>query len=96
MTPEKLKELQKLYSNGLVSSNRTIDDIRDLLTEVQRLHMIEVAAIALAEKEILTIQCKCGKAGSGGATCPYSFEINDTVIECDCCADCQYECSRAI
>ncbi len=27
-----------------------------------------------------------------GTICPYSEEINNTIIECDCCTECRREC----
>lgn len=29
-------------------------------------------------------------------SCPYQLEINDCDIQCNCCSDCEYQCSQDI
>ncbi len=44
------------------------------------------------------VACRCGKKGSSEKhTCPYKVDIDDdSKTLCNCCADCQHECSMDI
>lgn len=50
------------------------------------------------ESEDTGPMCKCGEPVEYGAwhPCPFKSEIHNDDTECNCCSDCQYQCSQDI
>lgn len=49
------------------------------------------------EAEGTGLKCSCGEPASAEPhTCPFQTELNDCDAECNCCAECEYQCSQDI
>lgn len=85
-----IKELAPRFNRSTMWLSTKFDYYLDLKKQEMR-----------SNKTDISISGKCSTCNNNDAqeehTCPYAEEINgDSDILCDCCSDCEHECSACV